>query len=772
MVKVRRNRITREEDRITVGIGLIAGVAAALSGASPTGTTWIDWVLIIAMSVFVVWTAASSAWWALLVSAGLVSLGAIGGPIVVFVVGLIGLLAAVWISVDRRNQPLVRAGIGGVIVNVALRLDWNPFFLASALLAAVAILLVAVVGARRRQSFVRKRIYWGGAVVAGLAVLAIGGLGFAAFQGQESARDGYVGMLDGLEFVQNGDIAEAEQALRQAGSDLQSAADDIGGPFGMPSMFVPGIAQNRNAGVDIIDRAAAAATSAADALAVVDLDALTVSGGVIDVFAFAALEAPLADLEATIVDLDEALREAESPWLVSPIATRLDTGLERSTQARGQIEATAAAARVAPDMLGADGPRRYFVAFVNAAEARGTSGLMGNWSEITIDNGRIEVTESGRTAQLQDESLRTLQLDMPDEYLERYEFAGAVAEDGGGVVPKFWSNVTLPPDMPSVGSPMAQMYENVTGRAVDGVFVIDAAGIAALLEVTGPVEVVVGVDEDGEGGEVRRIDGSNAEEFLTLGQYEFAESDREDLLEAVTAATIDNVLNESLPPPQRMAPILAPAVLHGHISGWAVEADEQELYQLVGMDGELPLVSVDAIAVTSNNASGNKIESFLERRIEYRPVVDQSSGRATAVLRIEITNTAPTTGYPDYVIGNIIDLPIGTNRMLLDVHTKMLASEMRIDGEKVFPFIKPELGYWVTTKQFDVSAGETVVVELDLAGDFGEGPYQLVYRPQPLPNVDTLEVEATTPDGSEIWSYEGQPERRSLLNANGISAWR
>ena len=54
---------------------------------------------------------------------------------------------------------------------------------------------------------------------------------------------------------------------------------------------------------------------------------------------------------------------------------------------------------------------------------------------------------------------------------------------------KYWSNVTIPADMPSVGDVMAQMYEVSTGRTVDGVFVIDPAGIAGLMDVTGPVEL-------------------------------------------------------------------------------------------------------------------------------------------------------------------------------------------------------------------------------------------------------------------------------------------
>ena len=38
--------------------------------------------------------------------------------------------------------------------------------------------------------------------------------------------------------------------------------------------------------------------------------------------------------------------------------------------------------RLAPQMLGAEGVRRYFIAFTTPAEARGMGGFMGNWAVI------------------------------------------------------------------------------------------------------------------------------------------------------------------------------------------------------------------------------------------------------------------------------------------------------------------------------------------------------------------------------------------------------
>jgi hypothetical protein len=166
----------------------------------------------------------------------------------------------------------------------------------------------------------------------------------------------------------------------------------------------------------------------------------------------------------------------------------------------------------------------------------------------------------------------------------------------------------------------------------------------------------------------------------------------------------------------------------------------------------------------------------LERTINYRAVIDEHSGDVTAELRVELTNTAPTSGYSDYVIGNILDDPInnpvGSNRMLIAIHTVLGVQAVQVDGVEFGVGTLPELGYNVWTTEVTVPAGETLVLEFDLVGNIGPGAYRLVYRPQPLPNVDDLHLVARKTDGRSIFDYEGQLERRTILSADIIEAWR
>jgi len=115
---------------------------------------------------------------------------------------------------------------------------------------------------------------------------------------------------------------------------------------------------------------------------------------------------------------------------------------------------------------------------------------------------------------------------------------------------------------------------------------------------------------------------------------------------------------------------------------------------------------------------------------------------------------------------------VGTNRMAVDVYTRLGVDAVRIDGGDVAPYTLPELGYYVHRSEVVIPAGETVVVEFELSGDIGRGAYELVYRPQPLPRPEALIVDARTTGGDQIIEFDGVLERSSVLSADGVRAWR
>ena len=68
--------------------------------------------------------------------------------------------------------------------------------------------------------------------------------------------------------------------------------------------------------------------------------------------------------------------------------------------------------------------------------------------------------------------------------------------------------------------------------------------------------------------------------------------------------------------------------------------------------------------------------------------------------------------------------------------------------------------------------GGSTTVEVDYVGTVAAGPYELLVRPQPLPNPDEIEINVVDTAGNPIVTRTGPIPRRSVLDDAGISAWR
>ena len=162
-------------------------------------------------------------------------------------------------------------------------------------------------------------------------------------------------------------------------------------------------------------------------------------------------------------------------------------------------------------------------------------------------------------------------LDMPEEYHARYGRFGA-GDVGEPVSVDFWSNVTMPPDLPTVTDVVAQLYPAGGGTEIDGVIALDVEAIARFLELTGPITV------EGPDGAIR-LDEHNAAEYLLREQYAAIADDdvRDAVLEELTSALVTEVFGGTLPAPRALATTLGPAMAEGRLTMWSLDEADQEL---------------------------------------------------------------------------------------------------------------------------------------------------------------------------------------------------
>lgn len=718
------------ERRLTLAVVALGAVAGAFADVEPSGSRVADRVLAAAF-VGVVSAAASSAKrWTWFVAAGPALALARGG--VAAACGAAALVLAIASTDPVRPHPARGAAVGALAAIALLRATGPSTTGASALLVALAVAPLLASGYRHASRRARRWARRGVAAVA-LVTLAVAGLyALAAAPAREAAERGQARLDAGVAAARAGDDVAATHELDAAADAFADAERHLDGPLAAPAVWVPVLGQNAEA-ADIMASAAAdvsrrAATTALGAKA----ETLTLQGGALDLQRIQALEEPFGEVADTLDRWSPRLDAAATPWLVTPLADALDDVTTTLDDVGPDLERAALAVDVVPEMFGADGPTRWLVAFVTPVEARGRTGFMGNFAELTAGGGRVDMTRFGRAGELEAGGTPGDQraLDAPTDYLERWgRFEPAAT----------WRNVTMSPDFPSVAQVMAQLYPQSGGQEVDGVIAVDPVGLASLLRLTGPIDVPrLG----------RRLTADNAADFLLRDQYIALPDnpERVDALESLSRATFDRLTTGDLPGPRGVADAMTDAVAEGHIHMWSADERQQALIEDVGLDGALPATDGgrDYLGVVNNNAVGNKVDLFLSRTVDYDAAWDPHTGVVTATASVTLTNDAPSTGLPRYVIGSALrdPPPPGTNHTYLSIYTPWEATEATLDGEPVAVEAQVERGYRTYSLFLDVPPnGGTRTVTLRLAGQLSTADrYRLEVGTQPLVTPDRLDL--------------------------------
>src|SRR5215218_4426755 len=173
-------RSNRVADFAAVVVAYAAAVAAAFSPPAPTGRPLVD-ALLVALTVGVVtWAGASAPWWTIVVVAGVAMVAS--ADFLLAALALVAFVLALYVGVQKRNQPMLRAISVGLSLNVLAWAHLDGFFGLTAILGISAAILVFVFGIRRRPKRIR-RIAWIAAGAVGVTTLvAVAGLGLAAAQ--------------------------------------------------------------------------------------------------------------------------------------------------------------------------------------------------------------------------------------------------------------------------------------------------------------------------------------------------------------------------------------------------------------------------------------------------------------------------------------------------------------------------------------------------------------------------------------------------------------
>ena len=721
---VRRNRV---DERFATGIGAVAALVALFSPASPTGSDIPDAIVLLLAVGGVAWASASAQWWAVSGAAGVAA--AISLMPLPAVLGFLAFLAGIHVGLFRKDDSEARCVIGGVAANVFLWSELEGFLGLSALIGIPVCAALFVLGVRRRPSKVRKPTWQFLGGVGVLAVLALAGVAVSGVNARADVTDAATTARSAVRTLNAGDYEAATLQFEEAAGAFARSDGQLGGPLAAAGRLLPGVAQNLEAGRVLSEVAADATSDAAQALSQIDPEQLRLSGGRIDTDAVAALEGSLVRVQDALLALEFGADRVRSPWLVGPLQDELDELEAEVDENAPRLQNSIDAVRFAPSILGANGARRYLVLFTSPAEARNSAGFFGNWVELLADDGRLTVARFGRTGELN----RAIQVNGSDcdgcaeEFLLHYGQFGFTTGENGSVGNVPWSNITIPAHFPYAASTMASIYPDSGGRPIDGVIAMDPYVLAQLMEYTGSIEVS---DLDAT------VTAADAAEFLLVDQYAIADdkSVRVEALETLGFEAIRRILSAELPDPPALAKAFGPLVEERRLLMWVADLDERAFLDRVGMLGALPpLDPVDeGFSVAVTNGSANKIDTFLERDVTVTERVDDDGSRHL-VAEVTLTNSAPTSGFPPYVIGNGIGLPNGTSRLIVTFYGPSSLESVTLDRERIQVGPFTEAGWFGYRTLLEIGPGETVRygVEFKLSPESDEAFAPTIWE-QPL----------------------------------------
>jgi len=393
--------------------------------------------------------------------------------------------------------------------------------------------------------------------------------------------------------------------------------------------------------------------------------------------------------------------------LQTPVLGRVSVGLARvRKQVMGLADATdsiSIATRLLPPMLGAQEPRRYLVAVLSPAEARGTGGFLSAYGVVVADEGTLRLRRLASNAKL-GEPLPEAPITIGAEYSQLY-----------GDEARRWVNGNLSPHFPYAGEIWSAHFQRQFGQRVDGVLTVDPFMLGALLDVTGPVTLPDGT----------RVTGSSAPDLVMKGVYERfpdeASYRRRDAYLILLGRTVIERLLSGEGDPRQILTALVQSTADGRLRLWSRRPAEQRVLEPTSLAGSVPATAAPYFSVVVNNGGGNKLDYYLGRRVEYR-LGSCTGGRRVGTARIAFTNHAPARGVPSYVLGRELTAPRGevpargTNRLLVYVFATRGArlTGGELDGGVLEVVTGRERGHPVFAFTLDLAPGETRTVELEI----------------------------------------------------------
>jgi hypothetical protein len=438
------------------------------------------------------------------------------------------------------------------------------------------------------------------------------------------------------------------------------------------------------------------------------------AAGNLDLARIAATAPALDQAAATMSDAASGLDALpNTTWLHSIDTARRDV-IAQLAGLRNQVRSADVAAHAAPVMLGQSGVKRYFVAFQNDAEARGTGGLPGAFAIVQADHGKLQFVRFESDAALAGVAAN---VEYGRAYDQLYNGANTTSD---------YRNSNLSPNFPYAAQTWVSMWQKLTGEHLDGAVALDPTALSYLLKVTGPATMP----------DKSTVTSSNVVALTQSAVYvRFATDNQARRLyllavaRAVGQQLIDSHVNVS-----SLVKAAGTAAGQRRLLVWSADPSIESLITQTSVSGAIPVTSAPYVGLSIVNDGGNKLDYYLDRRIVWQRLGCGSTREVW--VTISLTNNAPAQGLSPYVTArsDVRGYPTmpGDNRLEVSylATTGAAMSSVTLDGKPTVAGIGSEHDHPLYTVDVELPRGTTRTVVLHLV-EPGNTAAPIVLR-QPL----------------------------------------
>ncbi|MCM0615269.1 DUF4012 domain-containing protein [Paenarthrobacter sp. TYUT067] len=423
--------------------------------------------------------------------------------------------------------------------------------------------------------------------------------------------------------------------------------------------------------------------------------------------------------------------------LLSEIASPLKEAREELSALSHDLDSAADAAKLAPEMLGAESPRRYLLLMQNNAESRATGGIPGALAVLTMDNGSLALdSQTSATA------LGTF---APPVSIDAEQQAIYSARVG-----KFMQDVNLTPDFATTATTALTMWEKRSGERLDGVLSIDPIALSYMLDATGPVLIEDPLVRQIGSSLPAQLTGTNVVQTLLSDAYAKIDDPKlQDLYFAGAAKEIFGALSSGKTEPKKLMDSLARGVEERRILLWSASPEEQVTigqYPLGGLTSGAA-ISPAQFGVYFNDGTGAKMDFWVKRTVQVTRDCTRD-GYREITLKVTSTNTAPVDAaatLPAYVTGGgVFGVPAGsvqTNVVTYGPAQSNIDTVVK-DGNKI-PFAAQRHGQRaVGSSTLRLAPGESSTLEFNFGHIVQEAPSDIVVTPTTQAVKDVIQSAA------------------------------